>query len=307
MVSLGKSFALVFVALFLTSLAVLPPVTVKAQFQSDIIIDIDGSITPSKAPIQQAGTTYTLTNDVVGIITVQVSNIVLDGNGKTVSSISLNQVLNVTVRNLIVAMNDKISGIGVSLNNASNCLIYNNTVTGFWSVQYMNGIDFGGIYVIGGNSNVLAKNIVKDSLEGMTFINTSQNVITQNNFTSKTEYTSLIDFVRGSNNTVYHNNFVSIASKARVYYSTDSWDNGSASGGNYWSDYNGNGVYVIDQNNIDNYPLNKIFDIYQQSILTLLTPTPAVSEFSSWTIPLLVSMMLVAAGLLVYHKKHKAV
>jgi hypothetical protein len=35
------------------------------------------------------------------------------------------------------------------------------------------------------------------------------------------------------------------------------------------------------------------------------TPTPTVPEFPSWTIPLLFSIMLATAGLLVYHKKHK--
>jgi hypothetical protein len=35
------------------------------------------------------------------------------------------------------------------------------------------------------------------------------------------------------------------------------------------------------------------------------TPTPTVPEFQSWTISLLLSIMLATAGLLVYHKKHK--
>ena len=35
------------------------------------------------------------------------------------------------------------------------------------------------------------------------------------------------------------------------------------------------------------------------------SPTPTVPEVPSWTIPLLLSMMLATAGLLVYHKKHK--
>ena len=35
------------------------------------------------------------------------------------------------------------------------------------------------------------------------------------------------------------------------------------------------------------------------------TPTPTVPEFSSWTIPLLLTITLSLAGLLVYHKKHK--
>ncbi len=32
-----------------------------------------------------------------------------------------------------------------------------------------------------------------------------------------------------------------------------SWDNGAV--GNFWNDYNGNGSYVIDENNVDHYPL----------------------------------------------------
>ena len=31
------------------------------------------------------------------------------------------------------------------------------------------------------------------------------------------------------------------------------WDNGLV--GNYWSDYKGQGTYVIAENNVDNYPL----------------------------------------------------
>jgi nitrous oxidase accessory protein len=36
-----------------------------------------------------------------------------------------------------------------------------------------------------------------------------------------------------------------------------------------------------------------------------LTPSPSIPEFLSWTIPLLLILMLATAGLLVYHKKHK--
>jgi hypothetical protein len=36
-----------------------------------------------------------------------------------------------------------------------------------------------------------------------------------------------------------------------------------------------------------------------------LTPTPTVPELPSWIIPLLLTIMVASAGLLVYHKKHK--
>ena len=35
------------------------------------------------------------------------------------------------------------------------------------------------------------------------------------------------------------------------------------------------------------------------------TPTPSIPEFPSWTIPLLLTIMLASGSLLVYHKKHK--
>jgi len=34
-----------------------------------------------------------------------------------------------------------------------------------------------------------------------------------------------------------------------------SWNNNMV--GNYWSDYNGNGSYVIDQKNVDSHPLTQ--------------------------------------------------
>jgi hypothetical protein len=76
-----------------------------------------------------------------------------------------------------------------------------------------------------------------------------------------------------SNNTIYHNNFMNNTSQFYTYNSTNTWDNGYPSGGNYWGDYNGidlysgpyqnqtgyDGIgdtpYTIDTNNTDRYPL----------------------------------------------------
>jgi parallel beta-helix repeat protein len=68
-----------------------------------------------------------------------------------------------------------------------------------------------------------------------------------------------------SDNTIFHNNFISNIQQVFLGDgSSDTWDNGYRSGGNYWSDYNGvdyngDGIgdvpYVIDENNRDNYPL----------------------------------------------------
>ena len=44
-----------------------------------------------------------------------------------------------------------------------------------------------------------------------------------------------------------------------------SWDNGLVD--NYWSDYNGQGAYVIDENNIDRHPLSQQVDISSASTI----------------------------------------
>jgi len=66
------------------------------------------------------------------------------------------------------------------------------------------------------------------------------------------------------NNRIYHNDFVDNKKQVQSYSSSNVWDDGYPSGGNYWSDYNGydsnhDGIgdtsYFIDENNTDHYPL----------------------------------------------------
>jgi parallel beta-helix repeat protein len=67
-----------------------------------------------------------------------------------------------------------------------------------------------------------------------------------------------------TNNTVYHNNFISNVQQVNMTGANTVWDDGYPSGGNYWSDYNGtdsdgDGIgdtpYIIDEYNQDDYPL----------------------------------------------------
>jgi parallel beta-helix repeat protein len=181
----------------------------------------------------------------------------------------------------------------------------------------LNGILFAGISVRGGNSNTITQNNLINNLDGMSFVNTSYNLIVQNNVTSSpvwSPYTTGISFFGASNNTVYHNNFVNNIYQAQITNSVNIWDNGYSDGGNYWSDYQSkypsateignsgiwNALYVIDPNNTDRYPLVHQFDITAIAPI----PTPTVPEFQLWAIPLLLIIMVVA-GLLIYFKKHK--
>jgi parallel beta-helix repeat protein len=182
---------------------------IKAEYQGNITINADGSLSPSTAPITQTGTIYSLTSDMVGSITVSANNIVLDGSGHTVSGVSLQGTLYVTVKNFVVTYES--GTIGISLSDAANNLIINNTVIGFESVLAMNAIDYAGIYVTGGTSNTITQNNLLYNLDGIDFINTSYNLIMQNNITCTPNYggilTTAIYFIHASDNIIYRNNF----------------------------------------------------------------------------------------------------
>jgi parallel beta-helix repeat protein len=90
-----------------------------------------------------------------------------------------------------------------------------------------------------------------------------------------------VDFSEGvsNGNAIYSNNFIENAEQVYNVLSTNIWDGGYSSGGNYWSNYetrypnateiDSSGIwdtpYVIDQNNVDRYPLKSTFLIPESS------------------------------------------
>jgi len=64
--------------------------------------------------------------------------------------------------------------------------------------------------------------------------NSNNNLLKNNNISNNNDGLYLF----GSNNIIYHNNFIDNDLNAHDAYS-NSWDNGYPSGGNYWSDYTG--------------------------------------------------------------------
>jgi len=72
------------------------------------------------------------------------------------------------------------------------------------------------------------------------------------------------------NNHIYHNTFVNNLRHVNIQHTVNTWDDGYPSGGNYWSDYtgvdvDGDGIgetpYVIDENNVDRFPLMTPFSV----------------------------------------------
>jgi len=127
------------------------------------------------------------------------------------------------------------------------------------------------------NNNALSANDVIANWNGIYLISASNNTIIGNNVTSNNEG---IFLQNSSNDAIYHNNFVKNVVQAGCLYPTcvgNAWDDGYPSGGNYWSSYKGtdschgayqnvtgsDGLgdtpYVIDSNDIDNYPLMQPF------------------------------------------------
>jgi hypothetical protein len=282
-------------ALILISLMTLGAVCVqpiKAQSQSGITINADGTVNPSTA-IRQAGNTYTLTSDVSGYVSIKRNNTVLDGNGYQVyGSIQLHSVENVTIENLIIYGGSGWYHFGIDMEAASEVTIVNNTITGFESIQAMNGVEYAGMIVDGGGSNIISQNNLASNLDGIDMFGTENNLIVGNNIESSYSfgtYGTAIIFVKASNNTVYHNNFISsVGGQAMDSDSVNVWDNGYPSGGNYWSDYStrypnateigssgiGDTAYVIDAQNKDRYPLMEPFT---GAFYALQTAPPKIS------------------------------
>jgi hypothetical protein len=246
---IGKSvYLLRALTLILVSLMALTAVCVRpieAQYQSVFTIAADGSINPSTAPIKQAGETYILTSDLARTIALQRNNTIFDGNGYTLSgSVNLNSVENVTVKNLNITG----SAFGINLENTTNVTVANNTITETGKNVILPGppVSMGnptaGIFIYKGSSNIITGNNLMDNICGMVFLETSHNLIVENNVTGS--HSVALDFYESSYNRIYHNSFINNTNIVEDdsfgfsgELSQNVWDNGFPSGGNYWSDY----------------------------------------------------------------------
>ena len=102
-------------------------------------------------------------------------------------------------------------------------------------------------------------------------------------------------------NSIYGNNFINNSRQVQigeVYNSTVAeWDNDEI--GNYWSDYNGQGVYVINKDNIDHYPLIEPYHVPEISESNLPTTLLTV------TIVIAVTIGIVILSLVLYRRHQK--
>jgi parallel beta-helix repeat protein len=163
-----------------------------------------------------------------------------------------------------------------NLMNNSNTGIHiyystNNTI----SSNYEEGSDFG-VMLQNSNENIITRNMLSNANSGIHLSNSSSNKIIENTVKNNWQGIRLAD--NSQYNRIYHNNFENNTYQVFAPLSAANlWDDSYPSGGNYWSDYNGTdfhrGPYqdetgsdgigdkpqMMDQNDVDDYPLMKSY------------------------------------------------
>jgi hypothetical protein len=208
--------------------------------------------------------------------------------------ISNNLLLNSADIILMTSANNIISGNQIFANGKGGHGIYifyecsNNTVcgnlisglsgsgpTGSWVYYSYSGI---GLLLETSTDNKIYQNTIENNSAGIKlasyYTEAVRNQFYQNNLINNTKNAEIIGIGMGGNGVSYAN----------------SWDNGVE--GNYWSDYTGIGNYTIAEQNVDNHPLTKPYQIDQ--------PNP------NWYAVVGVIALFVALGALLYFRVRKA-
>jgi len=149
------------------------------------------------------------------------------------------------------------------------------------------------------NNSLYGNNITANGYHGIGLDFSSNNTISENNITNNGYGIGLYD---SSDNKIFHNNFIDNTEQADSYDSTNVWDDGYPSGGNYWSDYTGidnksgpgqdqpgsDGLgdvpYVLSGSDKDGYPLMNPWGSPQPpiAIFTYSPEQPVVGEVVSF-------------------------
>ena len=192
-----------------------------------------------------------LSNNRNGILLAFTSNSTVTGNSLTKNNYGLEifeSSNNFIIGNSITENHYR----GIELANSNNNTFSNNNLRNdHCAISFSNS----------SYNSISGNNITANFYHGIWLIDSSNNSISGNNIANNAYGIRLNS---SSNNVIYHNNFVDNSQQVDSYASTNVWDDGYPSGGNYWSDYtgvddNGDGIgdspYVIDIENIDHFPL----------------------------------------------------
>jgi parallel beta-helix repeat protein len=235
-----------------------------------------------------------------------IANNTLFGN---VRAIYADESINLTINENNIINND----YGILLQSTSNAHVYGNQIVGSKGLTTSPAVEhYGwtdqpgyGVELFLCNDSILRNNALKENDIGIYLPN------------------YLLRYGQGLSNQVYSNNFINNSDNAVIehqypfpeaykelqteykvpFNGTDnvSWDNGTV--GNYWSDYTGNGSYVIDENDIDHHPLFQPVD-------TSSTTNPASNQPDTGLVLLIAATIMAVAivsSLLLYRRHRKTI
>jgi len=166
---------------------------------------------------------------------------------------------------------NNVCGIGLS-SSSNNSMCRNNITNNYYGIVLDSSSNY---------NSMCRNNITANTRYGILLRSSSNNTITRNSITNN-YYGIRLD--NSSNNVIYYNNFVDNSQQVHSYDLTNVWDDGYPNGGNYWSDYTGvdyyigsnqnitgsdgigDALYIIDENNVDRYPLIGPFNSFNTSV-----------------------------------------
>ncbi len=182
-----------------------------ASAQGIVAIRSDGRVDPPTAPILREGDLYTFTGNIGNPVSVEKSNIVIDGAGYTVeggggeNGFSLYNMVNVTIKNANIKSFDS----GVYLESSSNIFLLENNITenrfyGVWLYYSSNNTIVGnnlthsnyGIWLYYSSDNHISGNAATDNDNGIGLYSFSNsNEVTMNKVSNNKMFGA---YIRGS-------------------------------------------------------------------------------------------------------------
>jgi Nitrous oxidase accessory protein len=203
-------------------------VGVSEGYLNKVLIASDGSVNSSC--LKQVGDVYIQTGNISDkTIIIQKNGVTLDGGGYNVNNteISLDSRDNITIRNL-----NCLNTVNVRLNQTTNCLITNNTVTktpdliGQWlylenssgNVISQNNLDMANIELMFSSNNTLSGNRITNVVSSGAELIWSQNNTVDSNYFEKVLIPVEVD---DGNNTVSRNTMVNCNEGVRLMSSNN--------------------------------------------------------------------------------------